>query len=121
MANVPPEAFVVKQEALDEDNLVSPSHFPSSTFIDLRDFFVEDVSLLVSSNGNVSSSFPAPVLDVYLLEDMPSNLNQVQGWSFKTVKDYLKTMFVAPHLSNKLRSLDYQSPICLLPTHHIQQ
>jgi hypothetical protein len=49
------------------------------------------------------------------------NLNQVQGRSFEIIKDCLKTLFVAPHLSNKLRSLDYQSPICFLSTHHIQQ
>ncbi len=71
MANVAPEAFVVKQKTLDKgDTLVSPSHFPSSTFIDFRDFFNEDVSLPVSTNVNVSSSFLAPILDVYLLEDM---------------------------------------------------
>jgi hypothetical protein len=75
----------------------------------------------VSTNVNVSSSFLAPILDVYLLEDMLWNLNQVQGRSFEIIKDCLKTLFVAPHLSNKLRSLDYQSPICFLSTHHIQQ
>jgi hypothetical protein len=90
-----------------EDIPVSPLHFPSSTFIDLKDFSDEDVSLLVNSNMNVSNSFPTPILDLYLLEDMPSNLNQVQGQSFEIVKDYLKTMFGAPHLLNKLKSLDY--------------
>jgi hypothetical protein len=56
---------------------------------------------------NTFGSFLALVLDVYPMEDVPSNLNQVQGWNFKTVTNYLKAMFVAPHSSNKLRSLDY--------------
>jgi hypothetical protein len=31
----------------------------------------------MSSNMNVFGSFSAPILDVYLVEDVPSNLNQV--------------------------------------------
>jgi hypothetical protein len=38
---------------------------------------------------------------------MSSNLNQVLGWNFKTIIDCLKAMFVAPHSSNELRSVDY--------------
>jgi hypothetical protein len=56
---------------------------------------------------NVSSSFSTLVLDVCLVEDVHSNLHQVQGQSFKIVIDYLKAIFFAPHLSNELRSLDY--------------
>jgi hypothetical protein len=49
VVNVVLEAFVVKQEVLDKDDtLVSYLHFPSSTYIDLRDSFDEDVSLLVN-------------------------------------------------------------------------
>ncbi len=70
MANVVPKIFVLKKE-----KLVSSSHFPSSTFIDLNDSFDEDVCLLVSSNMNVSSSLPALVSDVYPMEDVFSNLN----------------------------------------------
>jgi hypothetical protein len=58
---------------------------------------------------NVSSSFPPPISNVYIMEDMFSNLNQVQGRSFEIVIDYLKTMSIAPHSSNELRSLDYNN------------
>jgi hypothetical protein len=47
------------------------------------------------------------VSNVYLVEDEISNLNQVQGWSFETIIDYLKPMSIAPHSSNELRSFDY--------------
>jgi hypothetical protein len=108
MANVALEVFIVKQKTLDKENTpVSSSHFPSSTFIDLNDFFDEDVSLHVSFDMNVFGSFPALILDVYHVWDMLSNLNQVYGQSFETIIDDLKTMFIAPHLSNELRSLDY--------------
>ncbi len=71
-----PEVFIVKQETLDkEDILVSSSHFPSSTFIDINDSFDKDVSLLMSFHMNVFGSFPALILDVYHVEDVPSNLN----------------------------------------------
>jgi hypothetical protein len=80
MANVVPEAFVVKQEALDKkDTQVSFLHFPSSTFINLNDSSDEDVSLPVNPYMNTFGSFLALVLDVYPMEDVPSNLNQVQG------------------------------------------
>jgi hypothetical protein len=70
--------FIVKHEVPNkEDILISSSHFPSSTFIDCNDFFYEDVSLPMSSNMNVYGSFPPPVLNVYIVEDMPSNLHQV--------------------------------------------
>jgi hypothetical protein len=76
MANVAFEAFIVKQETLDkEDTPVSSSDFPSSTFIDLRDSFDEDVFLPMNYDMNVFSSFLALVSDMYLVEDMPSNLN----------------------------------------------
>jgi hypothetical protein len=108
MANVAPEAFVVKQEALDkEDTLVSSSHFLSSTFIDLSNFYNKDVSLLVSFDVNVFGSFPLLILDVYIMESVLSNLNQIQGQSFEILIDYLKAMFVTPHPLNKLKSLDY--------------
>jgi hypothetical protein len=58
-----------------EDTPISSSHFPSSTFIDLNNSFDEDVYLLVSFDVNVSSSFLALILNVYLAEDVPSNLN----------------------------------------------
>ncbi len=74
MANLALEAFVLKNEVS-----ISSSHFPSSTFIDLNDSFDEDMCLPVSSDMNVSSSFLALVSNVYLEEDVPSNLNQVQG------------------------------------------
>ncbi len=90
-----------------EDTPVSSSHFPSSTFIDFNNSSDEDVYPLVSFDVNVSSSFLAPILNVCHVEDMPSNLNQVQGRSFKTIINCLKEMFVAPHSSNELRSLDY--------------
>jgi hypothetical protein len=79
MANVALEAFVVKQEAPNkEDTPVSYLHFPSSTFIDIIDFANEDLFLLVNSDVNVFGSFSTLVLDVYLVEDMLSNLNQVR-------------------------------------------
>ncbi len=68
----------MKQKTLDkEDTPVSSSHFPSSTFIDLNDFSNEDVSLHVSFDMNVFGSFSALILDVYHVEDMPSNLSKV--------------------------------------------
>jgi len=102
MVNVVPKAFVVKQ-----DVLISSSYFPSSTFIDLNNRSNEDVCLLMSSDVNVCSSFSASISDMYPMQDMPSNLNHVQGQSFETIIDYLKAMFVAPHLSNELKPLDY--------------
>jgi hypothetical protein len=72
VANVILEAFIVKQKVSDKDyTLVSSSHFLSLTFIDLNYFSNEDVSLLMSSNMNVFSSFLAPILNVYLVEDVP--------------------------------------------------
>ncbi len=98
----------MKHEALDkEDTPVSSSHFRSSTFIDFNDSSDEDVYLFVNSDINVSSSFLAPTSDVYPTEDVPSNLNYIQDQSFKTVIDCLKAMSIAPHLLNKLKSLDY--------------
>jgi hypothetical protein len=102
MVNVVPKAFVVKQ-----DVSVSSSYFPSSTFIDFNNRSNEDVCLLMSSNVDVCNSFSTSISDMYHVQDMPSNLNHVQGQSFETIIDYLKAMFVAPHLSNELRSLDY--------------
>jgi hypothetical protein len=61
----------------------------------------------VNFDVNVSSSFLALILDVYLEEDVPSNLNQVEGWSFKIIIDYLKAMSIGPHSSNELKSLNY--------------
>ncbi len=58
---------------------------------------------------NVFGSFSTLVLNMYHLEDLPSNLNHVQGWSFETIIDCLKVMFVAPHSSNESRSLDYNT------------
>jgi hypothetical protein len=108
VANVALEAFVVKQEVPDkEDTPVSYFHFPSSTFIDFNNSFDEDVSLPVSFDVNVFGSFLPPVLNVYIVEDLASNLNQVQGQSFEIIMDCLKTMSLAPHSSNELRSLDY--------------
>jgi hypothetical protein len=73
---VVPEVFIVKQEMLDKEDIpISSSHFPSSTFIDINDSFDEDVSLLVSFDMNVFGSFSALILDVYHVEDVPSNLN----------------------------------------------
>jgi hypothetical protein len=78
MVNVAPEAFIVKQETLDkEDTLVSSSHFLSSTFIDFSNFSNKDVSLLVNFDVNVFGSFPLLILDVYIMENVPSNLNQI--------------------------------------------
>jgi hypothetical protein len=72
VANVVIKAFIVKQEALDKDyTLVSSSHFLSLTFIDFNDSSNEDVSLFVSSNMNVFSSFFASILNVYPMEDVP--------------------------------------------------
>jgi hypothetical protein len=85
VANVALKAFVVKQEVLDkEDTLVSSLHFPSSTFIDLSDSANEGVFLPVSFNVNVFGSFPTLVLDVYLVEDVPSNLNQIKVETVKS-------------------------------------
>jgi hypothetical protein len=54
VANVALKVFIVKQEGLDkEDTLVSSSHFPSSTFIDLNDSSNNDVCLHVSFDMNV--------------------------------------------------------------------
>jgi hypothetical protein len=79
VANVVLEVFFVKQEALDkEDTPISSLHFPSLTFI-LNESFYEDVYLFVNSDINVFGSFSALVSDVCPMEDMPSNLNQVQG------------------------------------------
>ncbi len=58
---------------------ISSSHFPSSTFIDLNNSINEDVCLPMSFVVNVYGSFSALVSDVYLVEDVPSNLNQIQG------------------------------------------
>ncbi len=107
VANVVFEAFIVKQEASDkEDTPISFLHFPSSTFIDFNDSSNEDVSFLMSPYMNTFGSFSALVSDVYPVEDMLSNLNQVQGRSFEIVINYLKAMSIAPHSSNELRSLD---------------
>ncbi len=107
MANVVPEAFIVKQEASDkEDTQVSFFHFPSSTFINFNNSFDEDVLMPMSPYVNTFGSFLALLLDVYHVEDVPSNLNQVQGRNFKTIINYLKARSVAPYSSNKLRSLD---------------
>jgi hypothetical protein len=70
VANVVPKTFILKKE-----KLVSSSHFPSSTFIDINDSSNEDVCLFVNFDVNFSSSFPALVLDVYHMEDVSSNLN----------------------------------------------
>jgi hypothetical protein len=86
--------------------LVSSLHFPSSTFIDLTDSSDDDVSMLVSFDVNVFGSFPPPVSNVYIVDDVPSNLKRVKGRSFETVINCLKAFFVAPHSSNEL-SLDY--------------
>jgi hypothetical protein len=78
MVSVVPKVFGGKQEAVDkEDTFVSSSHFPSSNFINLNDSSDEDVSLHVSFDMNVFGSFLALILDVYPIEDMLSNLNQV--------------------------------------------
>jgi len=74
MANVAPKAFVVKPKTP-----ISSLHFPSSTFIDFSDSFDEDVYLPMSSEVNVFGSFLALISDMYPVEDVPSNLNQVQG------------------------------------------
>ncbi len=58
-------------------------------------------------DANVSGLFLSSASNVYIVEDMPSNLNQVQGQNFEIIIDYLKVMSVAPHSSNKLRSLNY--------------
>ncbi len=80
MANVAPKAFVVKQEVMDKEDIpVSSSHFSSSTFIDLSNSSNEDVCMLMNFDVNISNSFLALILDVYPMEDVPSNLNQVQG------------------------------------------
>jgi hypothetical protein len=80
VANVASKAFVVKQDLSNkEDALISSSHFLSSTFIDLNNSFDEDVSLPMSFNMNVYGLFPAPISNVYIVEDMPSNLNMVHG------------------------------------------
>jgi hypothetical protein len=55
-------------------------------------------------NVNDSSSFLPLVLDVYIVEDVPSNLNQVQSQSFETIIDCLKAISVALHSLNELRS-----------------
>jgi hypothetical protein len=108
VANVVPEAFVMKQEVPNNEDIpISSLHFPSSNFIDFSDSFDEDVYLPVSSDINVSSLFLTLVLDVYLVEDVLSNMNQVQGWSFEIVTNYLKAMSIAPHSSNELKSLNY--------------
>ncbi len=68
----------MKQKMLDKkDTPISFSYFPSSIFINLSNSSDEDVCLPMSSNMNVFGSFSAPILDVYLVEDVPSNLNQV--------------------------------------------
>ncbi len=85
MANVALEAFIVKQEAPNkEDTLISSLHFLSSTFIDLSDSINEDVFLPMSSNMNVFGSSLTLVLDVYLVEDVPSNLNQIRVGTTKS-------------------------------------
>ncbi len=56
---------------------------------------------------NILGSFPTSILNMYPMEDMPSNMNHVLGWSFKTIIDYLKVIYVAPHSLNELRSLNY--------------
>jgi hypothetical protein len=76
---------------------ISSSHFPSSTFIDLNDSFDEDVCLPVSFEENVFGSFLASISNMYLVEDVLSNLNQVQGRSSKIVIECLKAMSIAPH------------------------
>jgi hypothetical protein len=60
-----------------EDTPVSSLHFPSSTFIDFNDSSNEDVYFLVSFDVNVFGSFPTSILDVYPVQDVPSNLNRV--------------------------------------------
>jgi hypothetical protein len=108
VVNVASKAFIVKQDLLDkEDTLVSSSHFFSSTFIELNNSFDEDVSPPMSFNMNVYGLFSALISNVYPMEDMLSNLNMVHVWSVENVIDCLKVMSVVPHLSNKLRSLDY--------------
>jgi hypothetical protein len=92
MENVVLEAFIVKQKVS-----ISSSHFPSSTFIDLNDSFDEDVCLPVSFEENVFGSFLASISNMYLVEDVLSNLNQVQGRSSKIVIECLKAMSIAPH------------------------
>jgi len=74
VANVAPKAFVVKQKKLDKENtLISALHLLSSTFIDLSDSANEDVFLPMNFDVNVFGSFFTLVLDVYLVEDVPSN------------------------------------------------
>ncbi len=64
----------MKQKTLDKENtLISALHLLSSTFIDLSDSANEDVFLPVNFDVNVFSSFFTLVLDVYLVEDVPSN------------------------------------------------
>ncbi len=85
VANVALEAFIMKQEALNkEDTLISSLHFLSSTFIDLSDSINEDVFLPMSSNMNVFGSSLTLVLDVYLVEDVLSNLNQIRVGTTKS-------------------------------------
>ncbi len=79
MVNVAPEVFIVKQNAINkEDNPISSSHFPSSTFINFNNYFNEDVSLPMSFNVNVYGSLSPLVLGMSILKGIPSNLDQVQ-------------------------------------------
>jgi hypothetical protein len=94
--------FIVKQKAINkEDNPISSSHFPSSTFINFNDYFNEDVCLPMNFNVNVYGSLSPLVLGMSILKGIPLNLDQVQRQSFEIVIDCLKTMFVTPHLSNE--------------------
>ncbi len=76
--NVAPTTFIVKQKATNKkDNLISSSHFPSSTFINLNDCSNENISLPVSFDVNVYGSISPLVSGMSTLEGIPSNLDQV--------------------------------------------
>jgi len=78
VANVAATTFIVTQKTFDKYEIpISSSHFPSSTFIDLNNSSDEDVSMLMSFDVNVYGSFLRLVLEVYTMEGMPLNLNQV--------------------------------------------
>jgi hypothetical protein len=76
MVNVAPATFIMKQKVINkEDNPISSSHFPSSTFINFNNYSNENVSLPVSFDVNVYGSLSPLVLGVSIVEGIPSNLD----------------------------------------------
>jgi len=68
VVNVALGAFIVKHETPNKEDIpVSSLHFLSSTFIDLSDYFDENVSLHVGYNVYVYGSFQTLVLGVSIL------------------------------------------------------